>query len=352
MIEDFVPLRIIEKSEFDTRLAIDLLTNKDPSSVTFAVCISKREYFTTDTKFSIMQTVVSRGIQAEPIFIVVAEAFTDTERNEIVSHNDTILFATLAASQDSGANGVGTAYLLSVVQKAAHDFENNKKLIIHMKDSFISFMEAEKQTEEKSEIEKMNNELIVENKIDTLTRIFNRKGILIEYEIAQSRTRREKRYIDAGSMHEHIGRLSCMLVDLDDFKKVNDTYGHLIGDVVLQRVAQLFQDKTIFRLEDICGRYGGEEFVVIFPNTNAQHAKIPAERFRRYLKELDFTSKEGVVFHVTASIGIAELPYIAATSRDSLQDLADLEVLIHRADQAMYESKKAGKDRIVIFEDT
>jgi diguanylate cyclase (GGDEF)-like protein len=350
-VKDYVSLRIVAKKEFETKLAIDLLTSKDPANVTFAVCISKNEYFKSDTKFSIMQSTIARGIQAEPIFIVVADSFSDKERYEIISHNDSILFVPLASYEQPEKDGLGTAYLLSVVHKAAHDFETNRKMIIQMKDSFLSFIEAEKYNEEKTEIEKLNNELIVENKIDTLTRIFNRKGILIEYEIAQSRTRREKRYIESGSLNDHIGRLSCMLIDLDDFKKVNDTYGHLIGDMVLQRVAALFQDKSIFRLEDICGRYGGEEFVVIYPNTNAQHAKIPAERFRRHLREIEFASREGHLFHVTSSIGIAELPYIAQYSKDSLQDLADLEVLIHRADQAMYQAKKLGKDQVVVFDD-
>jgi diguanylate cyclase (GGDEF)-like protein len=350
-LESQFTLRFITKESYAVTLSLDLSSNEQSKDISYTIFISKKSYFTKNVRYMILEKTISSGVIAEPVFIVICEEFSETEINEIIGHNDNFLLIPVSPKDGSKTNVPPVAYLAGVVRKGMHDFDNNKTIVHHMRDSFFTFIEAEKHKEEKTEIEKMNNELIVENKIDTLTRIFNRKGILIEYEIAQSRTRREKKYIDGDNPHDHIGHLSCMLLDIDDFKKVNDKYGHLIGDLVLQKVAGLLQDKSIFRLEDICGRYGGEEFVVIFPNTNSKNAQIPAERFRVYLNKMIFNAKDGTEFHVTASIGIAELPYTPHNSRDSLQDMADLEVLIHRADQAMYEAKKRGKDAIVLFDE-
>lgn len=339
-------VRVTDRAGFADAIADDISALDEPEDISFAVVLAKSVYFDTDVKFFVMERIVDLGLAAEPVFIVVADSFTPGQMREVVDHNDTVLIAPLAAVPDDGR---GNAYITAAVLKSLHDYDNNRKVIIQMRESFIHFIDSEKQKEEKDEMEKLNDELLVENKIDALTRIFNRKGLIVEYEIARSRTRREKKYIETGEANEHIGRLSCMLIDIDNFKKINDTYGHLVGDRVLQRVAQLLLDKTIFRLEDICGRYGGEEFVVLFPNTHAQHAKIPAERFRSTLRSIEFPGDDGSVFVVTASIGIAEIPYGEGAQDDPSQAMADLEVLIHQADMAMYRAKEQGKDRTVIY---
>ncbi len=132
-----------------------------------------------------------------------------------------------------------------------------------------------------------------------------------------------------------------MMVDVDHFKRINDTYGHLVGDDVLRTIGKLFHRKGIFRAEDICGRYGGEEFTVILPATNAAKAFVPAEKFRAELSRLTFMSEAGVQFQVTASIGIAEL----SDSEETIDQI------IAKADAALYRAKESGRNQTVIYED-
>ena len=109
---------------------------------------------------------------------------------------------------------------------------------------------------------------------------------------------------------------------------------------VLKELGELLNSNSIFRNNDIIGRYGGEEFIVILPETNSEYAKSPAERLRKELKEKKFYSN-GEIFHVTISIGISEFK----TSDKSCEDLID------RADKALYYAKSHGKNMTIIYED-
>lgn len=128
--------------------------------------------------------------------------------------------------------------------------------------------------------------------------------------------------------------LSFLLLDIDDFKKVNDTYGHQMGDRVLQRVAHC--GAYVLRRDDLFGRIGGEEFAAIFPQCNIQQARQIAERLQREVQRLQFPH-DGGSFGVTISQGITELG-----QDDTLGDL------YARADAAMYQAKRQGKDCIVL----
>ncbi|MDD2921391.1 MAG: GGDEF domain-containing protein, partial [Anaerolineales bacterium] len=137
--------------------------------------------------------------------------------------------------------------------------------------------------------------------------------------------------------------LSVILFDLDHFKKVNDTYGHAVGDAVLRRVVQVARAEL--RSSDVIGRYGGEEFVVIMPMTSAQQAYQLAERIRAAVESLRVPTQKGDVA-VTVSLGIAELlrlPYMPNGEAESLDDL------VRRADEAMYAAKNSGRNRIIVF---
>jgi diguanylate cyclase (GGDEF)-like protein/putative nucleotidyltransferase with HDIG domain len=129
--------------------------------------------------------------------------------------------------------------------------------------------------------------------------------------------------------------LGLVLFDLDDFKRINDSYGHLVGDQVLQGVASITRETC--RMEDVICRFGGEEFAVILPGGTAGEAKALAERLRLAIRSVTFPT----VGRVTISLGVCEGPLHAASSRE----------LIACADVALLEAKAAGKDRVEVYED-
>ncbi|MBA4371445.1 MAG: hypothetical protein C0402_01140 [Thermodesulfovibrio sp.] len=132
------------------------------------------------------------------------------------------------------------------------------------------------------------------------------------------------------------GSLALMLTDIDHFKKVNDTYGHPVGDIVLKGVSKIIRETV--RDVDIAARYGGEEFAVILPGTDGPGARIIAERLRESVREKTF-SADGKTFNVSISIGIAVLPV----------DAKRKEELIEKADQALYHAKHNGRDQSVLW---
>lgn len=130
--------------------------------------------------------------------------------------------------------------------------------------------------------------------------------------------------------------LACVMLDVDFFKRVNDTYGHAAGDQVLQTVAATLQAGC--RLEDVCGRYGGEEFCVVLPGTTKEQALAWAERMRRRLGDLPI-AVGGDTLQVSASFGVAE----------RTEHVARFETLIDHADQALRMAKQLGRDRVLPF---
>jgi len=155
---------------------------------------------------------------------------------------------------------------------------------------------------------------------DGLTGIYNHAFIV---EALKDEVERSRRY---GSL------LSIALFDIDDFKKVNDTFGHLAGDAVLQKLAELL--KSSLRAIDIVGRYGGEEFLAILPETDGINGYIVAERFRERIEKESFTNDEGK-FNITISGGVAHFT----------QGM-DVNKLIKIADDNLYAAKRGGKNRI------
>jgi len=132
--------------------------------------------------------------------------------------------------------------------------------------------------------------------------------------------------------------LSAILLDLDHFKQVNDNYGHQIGDIVLQQVAQRL--KGSLRRTDFLARYGGEEFVVLAPQTPAERAVILGERLRQVIAESPITVADDLQIRITLSVGIAVFP-------DHAQNESEL---ISAADAALYKAKQMGRNRVCMFE--
>ena len=161
---------------------------------------------------------------------------------------------------------------------------------------------------------------------DGLTGISNRpsveKSLQIEFE-------RSKRYNSP---------LSLILLDVDHFKDVNDTYGHQKGDEILIAFASLL--KKACRANDIAARYGGEEFVMVLPQSNAQGAFKIAERVREEMMKISFTGNESN-FAVTVSCGVAEFN----------KDYGSINKLIGAADQALYKAKNGGRNKTILGKD-
>lgn len=155
---------------------------------------------------------------------------------------------------------------------------------------------------------------------DHLTYILNRRAIINEL---QNEVTRAERYNS---------QLSVSIIDVDHFKSINDSFGHAVGDKVLQKVAQCLRDGI--RHPDIVGRYGGEEFIIILPSSDSIAASEQASRLVKQMRETLISIKEHNI-QVTLSIGVAELK----TGIDTW------DTLLNRADNAMYKAKKKGRDR-------
>ncbi|HEX4456769.1 MAG TPA: GGDEF domain-containing protein [Polyangia bacterium] len=155
--------------------------------------------------------------------------------------------------------------------------------------------------------------------IDGLTQIFNKRYFLetLEREIARS--------------HRYRRELSLVMFDIDHFKKVNDTFGHLAGDYVLKHLAQTV--KTRIRREDCFARYGGEEFSIVLPEIDGLNSKPFAEKIRQLVEATDFKF-ENTSMPVTISMGVATLD----------MDSTDPQALIKRADERLYEAKSSGRN--------
>jgi diguanylate cyclase (GGDEF)-like protein len=128
------------------------------------------------------------------------------------------------------------------------------------------------------------------------------------------------------------------MLDIDHFKKVNDTYGHLCGDEILKGLATLI--KSCLRSMDIVARYGGEEFAVLLPETNGPEAYQTAERIRRSVEETTFMGTEAGL-KVTVSQGVATYPSM---------DIHDRQEMIAKADGALYEAKETGRNKAIFRE--
>ena len=161
--------------------------------------------------------------------------------------------------------------------------------------------------------------------LDGLTGLYNRRQFEIGLEQEWNRTKR------------HPSDFSLAILDIDFFKKVNDNYGHQYGDYVLKTVADLM--KKSFRKTDLLYRYGGEELVMIMPETNIEGAIIPVQRLRRMVEEYDF-DYNGVKSKVTVSIGLTM----------NYQNLNSSEDILKSADEALYRAKKEGRNRVILYE--
>jgi diguanylate cyclase (GGDEF)-like protein len=162
---------------------------------------------------------------------------------------------------------------------------------------------------------------------DPLTGLHNRRHVLLRARQELARMQRER------AQRPHKG-MSVTMLDLDHFKKINDRYGHLVGDEVLKETAQRIRATT--RAYDLVGRLGGEEFVIVHPDAEYTQAKSIACRIWEAIRAQPYAI-EGNRIRVGASLGVASM---------DLTSEADLTPALQRADRALYNAKKSGRDRV------
>ncbi len=198
---------------------------------------------------------------------------------------------------------------------------------------------------------KKNDNLFNQKDLEFMTSLANQAAIAIDnaklYELA-TKDGLTKLYINRHFMtlldnetrrcarYKH--NMSLIMIDIDDFKQVNDCFGHLMGDQILREVAN--QISTTIRKIDIAARYGGEEFVVLLPETTKQGAAIIAERLRKNIEKICAKSSMGETINTTVSMGISQFGKDADNSKD----------LIDVADKALYNSKRNGKNMVSFYE--
>lgn len=160
---------------------------------------------------------------------------------------------------------------------------------------------------------------------DLKTKLYNHAFVMNRLEIEIDRVKR------------YNFEMSVIITDVDHFKKFNDTYGHLTGDKILLRIAEIFTDSV--RKGDIAGRFGGEEFVLLLINCSQKDACIAAERIRRRVEALEL-DENGQKISVTISLGIRHV---------TAADIRDPATLIDEADKALYQAKKSGRNKTFLF---
>ena len=173
----------------------------------------------------------------------------------------------------------------------------------------------------------LRDDLITHATRDALTALLNRRELDLRTAAAIAHAARYDRL------------LSCAMIDVDHFKQVNDRHGHAVGDAVLCEAATRLRETC--RETDTLGRYGGEEFIVLFPEISASDAMVAAERIRRAFSDAAFTA-DGVSLNLTASIGVAT--WVASMIAPAS--------LYSAADRALYQAKDLGRDRAEFFDAT
>lgn len=238
-------------------------------------------------------------------------------REWLAGHWIPIIFVTGLADDESYREGIdagGDDYLIKPVSM----------MIIKAK-----IRAMERIAEMRDQLNRLNNELEALSQLDSLTQIYNRRSF---NELAQQHWALAKR---------HQQPISALMIDVDHFKLYNDHYGHPAGDTCLKKVTQAIKS-CLHRTNDVLGRYGGEEFIVLLPETDTQGAYCVAQSINEAICELMIphtTSLTGT--HITVSIGGATCLRTTCHNMDEL---------IRSADRALYKAKRSGRNRSLVDE--
>lgn len=211
---------------------------------------------------------------------------------------------------------------VTAMKEGAYDYINKPfnleevKLIVSRAEEWLALKKAAREKE-------IYKELAI---LDSLTEVYNRRYF---DDIIAREINRSKRY-------NH--QLSLLIIDIDDFKKYNDTYGHPAGDGILKEIGKVLRKSS--RNVDFVFRYGGEEFTILLPETGKYGGSVAASRFLSVITTIKISDPESIFQRrITVSIGLASVPDDALTKDD----------LILKADSALYQAKKLGKNRVCLF---
>jgi diguanylate cyclase (GGDEF)-like protein len=183
-----------------------------------------------------------------------------------------------------------------------------------------------KLTRVNKKLEELQNKLQEQAHRDPMTNLYNRRYF---HEVSSS-------IFQIVQRDDH--HISLIMIDIDNFKRINDTYGHAVGDEVIKKLASLLERNV--RKSDIVSRFGGEEFVILLPSTDLKGAQKIASKIREAVEEILIVADESVI-RFTISLGLADI-------RSSDQNI---EAILNRADKALYKAKESGKNRVVVYKD-
>lgn len=207
---------------------------------------------------------------------------------------------------------------VEAISKGANDFIFKP---VHMEELLLRIKRVLRERNLAQERDQMLEKLKELAITDGLTKLYNSRYFYTQL----------NKEIDRQNRYRH--PLSLLILDIDNFKTYNDTYGHLVGDKILQWLGKII--RQCLRTMDSAYRYGGEEFTILLPETNLAEAVNVANRIQDQLMQETFEIMSGDVVHVTMSIGVSEY-----------HPKEDIASFIHRADQAMYMSKEKGKNTV------
>ena len=339
--------------EYAMSVALDLfhaergylvLLNQDDNHLDFRVRQDRHGKPLGEPDEQISHTIFEKAIKTGES-LVIANARTDADFRHADSVTALQLQSVMCVPLISRGNTIGAIYLENRSESAVFTEEDLKPLEYFAAQAAISIENAilndELETrvaERTAELVRINNRLreeIEERKriekelqrlamTDPLTGAYNRRHF---FELAQQEFDRSRRYNR---------KISMIIFDVDYLKQINDSYGHVVGDRVLQVTAQRFMDNL--RQMDIFARYGGDEFVVLLPETNLEQAKLAAWRLHKVVSSEPVETLEGPV-HLRISMGVA-----------CSQDADGMETLLLNADQALYTAKESGRNQVVVFD--
>ncbi|MFB0517380.1 MAG: diguanylate cyclase [Candidatus Neomarinimicrobiota bacterium] len=277
------------------------------------------------------------GQSREITFTVREASNTQQMDSELVRHPPEVVILDLALSGKSGMEWLQEIQERDIAPVVIITGDGNERIAVEaMKSGALdyipktyltydqltkSLVNAREKWDLRKEKERLQEELARMAMYDALTDILSRRALIEQVEFETQRTKRYNR------------NLSILMIDIDHFKQVNDTYGHVAGDTVLKEVAQILQKQT--RGSDFVGRYGGEEFLVLLPETSLIKALVLAEKLRKRVAELALHFNGQVIKGTTVSIGVADY-----------QGDSTVEEFINRSDQWLYEAKANGRNQV------
>lgn len=348
--------KILSIAEFYSRENLQEITNNNSKDIIIAV----QNLSFTDFKVKLLQDSMfyDKGFKFHYVNICF-----DNNPEEIKKLKSAKYSFIYAENAEPAVNAINLKTSLNLLKL---NIITDLRLSEYIKDSFQDIVDSEMLKKKNDEIRELNAELEKLSQTDTLTQLYNRNALYKILENERKRTERDiwrynnstlkpaepispasdkfedyRRSEPKGNFKDHVGIFSVLMIDIDFFKQINDTQGHLMGDEVLKVLGKILQDKNIFRPGDISARFGGEEFIVILPETSAKNAVIPANKIYTILRNTKFTAEDGDKFQITISTGISEYKTTDIGNDD----------IIGRADKALYYAKENGRNKIILYED-